>query len=127
MSHSATCRERLEAKLQQDEQFTETLRRRDVRHGLAPPDEGPSIAVDLDDPVLESVFTDETVTRSDRLRNMYNRVREHRSTRASGPLDKTRGMTQAMPHRSRHSQSLRDQNRKKRRNRGQTTIQCQNP
>ena len=76
LSHSTTCRHRLETRLQQDEQFAEVLRRRDVRHGLAPPGQGPSIAVDIDDPeepVFAPIPTPATRLKSDRLREMYNR------------------------------------------------------
>ena len=61
LSHTATCRRRLEDLIQKDEQMAEVLRRRDVRHGLVPPDvNDPAVAQDIDDP--EPVFID----RSDR-------------------------------------------------------------
>ena len=87
LNHSAPCRIWLEALLLKDRQLAEVVRRRDVRHGLAPPGD-PSIAKDLNHPILESVFPGENQqTRTARLRSEYDRVRHEKTTRASGPVE----------------------------------------
>lgn len=94
VSHTATCRRRLEALIEQDEQMAEVLRRRDVRHGLVLPDtNNPAVAQDIEDedetppptPTSEPVMSPHVRQRSEELQRHYDSVRRRRSTTAAGP------------------------------------------